>query len=60
MWILDQNKEGLYFLDHPRKGSLKNLTLDDLELLADMFSGEVTEADEWDLYEDEDLREERA
>ena len=43
MWILDQDEEGLYFLDHDAKGGLKDLTLGDLELLASMFDDEVVE-----------------
>lgn len=56
VWFLDRNDEGFYFLDHAKKGSLKDLTLEDLELLASMFESEVTDADESNLYaEDEDL-----
>lgn len=53
-WFLDRNDEGLYFLDHAKKGSLKDLALEDLSLLASMFESEVTDADETELYEGEE------
>jgi len=54
IWFFDQDDEGLYHLDHAKKDSLKDLTLEDLDLLASMFESEVTDADEAEFYEGEE------
>ena len=49
MWSLNQDKDGLYMLEHESKGSLTKLTLLDLEILAYMFIDEVEDEAEDEL-----------